>query len=236
MAARVLIIEDDRTVSGVVHAYLRGAGLDPRVVEDGMAGLDTWRLWSPDLVVLDLMLPTLDGLEVLRRVRSSGDATPVVVLSAGGDSENCVVGLEVGADDYLAKPFSPRELLLRVQGLLGRDERVHRPRLLPRQIVRGPLHLDTAASLATVRGTLLSLTQREFKLLVFLVDHPGETFSKRELLRRVWGWDFGDTSTVAVHVHRLREKVEHDPSAPRLVVTVRGTGYRFATDEELHEA
>ncbi len=236
MAARVLIIEDDRTVSGVVHAYLRAAGLEPRVVEDGMTGLDTWRLWKPDLVVLDIVLPTLDGFEVLRRVRSGGDATPVVVLSAGGDGENCVVGLEVGAEDYLAKPFSPRELVLRVQRLLDRYEGVHGPRLLPRQIVRGPLHLDTNSSLATVRSTPLCLTQREFDLLVFLVDHPGETYSKRELLRRVWGWDFSDTSTVSVHVRRLREKVEHDPSAPRLLVTVRGTGYRFATDEELHKA
>ncbi len=201
-----------------------------------MAGLDVWRLWRPDLVVLDLVLPTLDGLEVLRRVRSGGDGTPVVVLSARGDSENRVVGLEVGADDYLAKPFSPRELLLRVQELLRRDERASRARLLPRQIHRGPLHLDTAGRLATVRSAPLSLTQRELDLLVFLVDHPGETFSKRELLQRVWGWNFDDTSTVAVHVHRLREKVEQDPSDPHLVITVRGTGYRFATDEELHEA
>ena len=233
MAARVLIIEDDRTVSEVVRAYLSTAGLQARVVEDGMAGLDTWRTWKPDLVVLDLMLPGLDGLEVLRRVRSEGDLTPVVVLSARGDSEDKVVGLELGADDYLAKPFSPRELLLRIQGLLKRDERVHRTRLLPRQVTRGPLHLDTAARSASVRGRTLSLTQREFDLLEFLVEHPGEVFGKRELLRRVWGWDFGDTSTVAVHVRRLREKVERDPSRPRLVVTVRGTGYRFATQEEL---
>ncbi len=235
MTARVLIIEDDRTVSGVVHAYLRAAGLDPRVVEDGMAGLDAWRLWKPELVVLDLVLPTLDGLEVLRRIRSGGDGAPVVVLSARGASENRVVGLEVGADDYLAKPFSPRELLLRVQELLRRNERVPGDGMLPRQIDRGPLHLNTAARLATVRSTPLLLTRREFDLLVFLVDHPGETFSKRELLQRVWGWNFDDTSTVAVHVRRLREKVEQDPSDPQLVITDRGTGYRCATDEELQE-
>ncbi len=235
MTARVLIIEDDRTVSGVVHAYLRSAGLDPRVVEDGMAGLDTWRMWKPELVVLDLVLPTLDGLEVLRRVRSGGDAAPVVVLSARGASENRVVGLEVGAEDYLAKPFSPRELLLRVQELLRRNERVPGDGMPPRQIDRGPLHVDTATRLATVRSTPLYLTRREFDLLVFLVEHPGETFSKRELLQRVWGWNFDDTSTVAVHVRRLREKVEQDPADPQLLITVRGTGYRSATNEELQQ-
>ncbi len=233
VSARVLIVEDDRTVSDVVQAYLSHAGLEPRVVDDGMDGLDAWRTWKPDLVVLDLMLPTLDGLEVLRRVRADGDRTPVVVLSARGDSEDRVIGLEVGADDYLAKPFSPRELLLRVQGLLRRDERLRRADLLPRQLARGPLAIDTVARAVTLRGEPLSLTQREFDLLVFLVDHPGEAFGKRDLLRRVWGWDFGDTSTVAVHVRRVREKVERDASDPRLVVTVRGTGYRFATDAEL---
>ncbi len=233
MSARVLIVEDDRTVSDVVQAYLSHAGLEPRVVADGMEGLEAWRTWKPDLVVLDLMLPTLDGLEVLRRVRTDGDRTPVVVLSARGDSEDRVLGLEVGADDYLAKPFSPRELLLRVQGLLRRDERLRRTELLPRQLTRGPLSIDTVARVVSLRGEPVSLTQREFDLLVFLVDHPGEALSKRDLLRRVWGWDFGDTSTVAVHVRRLREKVERDPSDPRLVVTVRGTGYRFATHAEL---
>jgi DNA-binding response OmpR family regulator len=235
VGARVLVVEDDRTVSDVVRAYLDRAGLQAHVVEDGLTGLEVWRSWHPDLVVLDLMLPTLDGLEVLRRRRADGDDTPVVVLSARGDTDDRVIGLEVGADDYLAKPFSPRELLLRVQGLLRRDERALGTRLLPTRIARGPLEVDTAARRATVRGRPLSLTTRELDLLVFLLDHPGEAFGKRDLLRRVWGWDFGDTSTVAVHVRRLREKVELDPSAPRLVLTVRGTGYRLATPDELEE-
>ena len=234
VSARVLIVEDDRTVSDVVQAYLSHAGLEPRVVEDGMDGLHEWRTWRPDLVILDLMLPTLDGLEVLRRVRADGDRTPVVVLSARGDSEDRVIGLEVGADDYLVKPFSPRELLLRVQGLLRRDEQLQARELVPRQLSRGPLDVDTAARTVSLHGRPISLTVREYDLLVFLLDHPGEAFGKRDLLRRVWGWDFGDTSTVAVHVRRLREKVEDDPSDPRLVVTVRGTGYRFATDDELN--
>ena len=236
MGARVLVVEDDRTVSDVVRAYLDRAGLEARVVEDGLTGLEEWRSWQPDLVVLDLMLPTLDGLEVLRRRRADGDDTPVVVLSARGDTDDRVIGLEVGADDYLAKPFSPRELLLRVQGLLRRDERAQGIRLLPTRIARGPLEVDTAARTARLRGEPLSLTTRELDLLVFLLDHPGEAFGKRDLLRRVWGWDFGDTSTVAVHVRRLREKVEQDASDPRLVLTVRGTGYRFATQDELERS
>ncbi len=233
MTAKVLVVEDDRTVSDVVDAYLLRAGLVTRVAGDGLTGLEVWQTWGPDLVVLDLMLPTLGGLEVLRRARADGLRTPVVVLSARGDAEDRVVGLEVGADDYLSKPFSPRELLLRVQGLLRRDERLRRTDLVPRVVERGPLRVDTAARTASLDGDTLALTTREFDLLAFLLDHPGEAFGKRDLLRRVWGWDFGDTSTVIVHVRRLREKVERDPSDPRLVLTVRGVGYRFATDEEL---
>jgi len=229
----VLVVEDDRTVSDVVRAYLERAGLECRVAEDGMVALELWRTWHPDAVVLDLMLPSIDGLEVLRRRRRDGDRTPVVVLSARGDTDDRVIGLENGADDYLTKPFSPRELLLRVQGLLRRDERALGTRLLPTRITRGPLEVDTAARTVTLRGDRVELTTRELDLLAFLLDHPGEAFGKRDLLRRVWGWEHGDTSTVAVHVRRLREKVEHDPSDPRLVLTVRGTGYRFATQDEL---
>jgi DNA-binding response OmpR family regulator len=227
----VLVVEDDRTVSGVVAAYLVKAGLEPRIVGDGAEALTVWQQWSPDLVVLDLMLPGLPGLDVLRRMRAEAHPTPVVVLSARGDEEDRIVGLEVGADDYLVKPFSPRELVLRVQGLLRRDERVKGANLLPRKVVRGPLTVDNAARVATRDGRTVALTPREFDLLAFLVAHPGEAFSKRDLLRRVWGWDFGDDSTVMVHVRRLREKVEADPSDPRLVLTVRGLGYRFADQD-----
>ncbi len=231
MAARVLVVEDDRTVSGVVEAYLTKAGLEPRVASDGLTGASEWRRWRPDLVVLDLMLPGLSGLELLRRMRGDADPTPVVVLSARGDQEDRIVGLEVGADDYLVKPFSPRELILRIEGLLRRVEQLKKSNLLPRKVVRGSLTIDTGVRSATVNGQAVALTPREFDLLAFLLAHPGQAFSKRELLRRVWGWDFGDDSTVMVHVRRLREKVELDPSDPRLVLTVRGLGYRFADDD-----
>ena len=148
MTARVLVVEDDRTVSGVVEAYLLKAGLEPRIVADGLEALSVWQQWRPDLVVLDLMLPGLPGLELLRRMRSDADATPVVVLSARGDEEDRVVGLEFGADDYLVKPFSPRELVLRVQGLLRRDEQLRGRNLLPRKVVHGRLTVDTGARVA----------------------------------------------------------------------------------------
>lgn len=230
-APRVLVVEDDPTVSSVVAAYLREAGLDVRVDSDGRAAERTWREWRPDVVVLDLMLPGRDGLDVLRRMRVDGDHTLVVVLSARGEEGDRVAGLEVGADDYVVKPFSPRELVLRVIGLLRRDEGGRGQSVLPRVLAAGPVTVDTAAHTVDVRGEPVSLTTREYDLLLFLASHAGETFTKRDLLRRVWGWDFGDNSTVIVHVRRLREKIELDPSDPRLVVTVRGVGYRFAGGE-----
>ena len=224
---RVLLVEDDGTVAGIVSAYLERDGFECRVAAEGPAGLLEWERWDPDLVVLDVMLPGLSGLEVLRRRRADGDDTPVVVLSARGEEEDRVVGLEVGADDYLVKPFSPRELVLRIQGLLRRGRRAGE---VTGRIERDQLVIDAAARAATLAGVPLSLTNREFDLLAYLASYPGRAFTKEELLRRVWGWDFGDTSTVTVHVRRLREKLEPDPSDPRTVLTVRGHGYRFAGD------
>lgn len=235
-SARVLIVEDDAAVSSVVAAYVRDSGFEARVSADGLAAERAWREWRPDVVVLDLMLPGRSGLDVLRRMRADGDHTLVVVLSARGEEEDRVVGLEVGADDYLVKPFSPRELMLRIAGLLRREERLEGSTVVPSTLRAGPVAVDTAAHTVTVGGDPVSLTSREFDLLVFLMRNPGQTFTKRDLLRRVWGWDFGDNSTVIVHVRRLREKIEQDPSDPRLVITVRGTGYRFAKPAELaHE-
>ncbi|HEX6233639.1 MAG TPA: response regulator transcription factor [Jiangellaceae bacterium] len=234
--ARILVVEDDSAVSSVVAAYVRDAGFEPRVAADGFAAERAWREWRPDVVVLDVMLPGRSGLDVLRRMRTDGDHTLVVVLSARGEEEDRVVGLEVGADDYLVKPFSPRELMLRIAGLLRREERLAGAPVVPRTLEAGPVTVDTGAHTVSVSGEPVALTTREYELLVFLMRHPGQTFTKRDLLRRVWGWDFGDNSTVIVHVRRLREKIEQDPSDPRLVITVRGTGYRFATAAELTAA
>ena len=231
MVARVLVVEDDSTVSSVLSAYLSKAGFDQRIAADGATALREWTQWKPDVVLLDVMLPGMSGLEVLERRRAADDGAAVIILSARGDEEDRLLGLEVGADDYVVKPVSPREAVLRVQALLRRSERLGAGSVLPRTVAVGDLLVDLQARTAKLRGEALSLTHREFDLLAYLMTHRDEAFTKEALMRRVWGWDFGDTSTVTVHIRRLREKIEFDPSDPRLVLTVRGTGYRFDGQE-----
>jgi DNA-binding response OmpR family regulator len=230
MVATVLVVEDDPTVSGVLSAYLRKAGFDPVVATDGPSALLEWTQRRPDVVILDIMLPGMSGLDVLRRRRAADDDAAVIVLSARGDVDDRLLGLDLGADDYMVKPFSPREVVGRVQALLRRGERLGSPSMLPRRLVSGPVILDRSGRVALLDGDALALTPREFDLLSYLMTHAGEAMTKEQLMRRVWGWDFGDTSTVTVHVRRLREKIESDPSDPQLVVTVRGGGYRFARE------
>ena len=182
----------------------------------------------PDLVVLDLMLPGLPGLEVCRRLRESRPDLPVVMLTALGEEADRVVGLELGADDYLVKPFSPRELVLRVQSVLRRSGMIATAgQGVPRRLVDGDLVVDVAGRSAALAQVPVMLTSREFDLLVHLMTHPGQAFTREKLMHDVWGWEFGDTSTVTVHVRRLREKVEADPASPRRLVTVWGVGYRW---------
>jgi DNA-binding response OmpR family regulator len=233
VSARVLVVEDDETMASVLSAYLTRAGYEAVVASDGTEALSLWSRVKPDVVILDIMLPTISGLEVLRRRRASGDDTAVIVLSARGEEEDRLIGLETGADDYVVKPFSPREVVLRVEALLRRAERLTGSRLLTEALSIGDLTIDLPAHVARRGSTQLSLTSREFDLLAFLAANPGQTFSKADLLRRVWGWDFGDTSTVTVHVRRLREKLEDDPSDPRFVVTVGRAGYRMVREAEL---
>jgi DNA-binding response OmpR family regulator len=222
---RVLVVDDDPTVSDVVRRYLERAGLAVTLAADGPAGLRAYLAERPDLVVLDLMLPGLDGLEVCRRLRSRPDEVPIVMLTALGEEADRVLGLQLGADDYVTKPFSPRELVLRVQSVLRRAGRaVTAP---PESLVDGELEVDVARRVARLRGAELALTVREFDLLVFLMRHPGRAFRRAELLENVWGWTFGDQSTVTVHMRRLREKVEDDPADPRRIKTVWGVGYRW---------
>ncbi len=222
---RVLVVDDDPTVSEVVGRYLEHAGFEVAVVADGRLALDTALADPPDLVVLDLMLPGLDGLEVFRQLRAHAPV-PVVMLTALGDESDRLVGLELGADDYVTKPFSPRELVLRVQSVLRRSVGP----LAPTQstILRdADLVVDVAAHHVTRGGTPLALTAREYDLLVFLLQNPRQAFSREQLLKQVWGWEYADHSTVTVHVRRLREKVEPDPRDPIRVVTVFGVGYRY---------
>ncbi|HZA72471.1 MAG TPA: response regulator transcription factor [Propionibacteriaceae bacterium] len=233
MSARVLVVEDDSTVAEVLRAYLQRAGYAVSWVTDGVEAAQAWSRVRPDVVILDIMLPGLSGLDLLRRRRRAGDHAAVVMLSARGEEEDRLVGLETGADDYVVKPFSPREVVLRVEALLRRAERLAGTPLLNATLTLGPVVVDTAAREARRDGRRLNLTMREFDLLAFLVGHAGQTFAKDELLRRVWGWDFGDSSTVTVHVRRLREKLERDPSDPELVLTVGRSGYRMAREDEL---
>ncbi|GAA2168998.1 response regulator transcription factor [Pedococcus bigeumensis] len=223
----MLVVEDDPTVSSVLSAYLTRAGFEAALASDGLTALQLWRERRPDVVILDVMLPLMSGLEVLRRRRAEDDHAAVIVLSARGEEDDRLLGLELGADDYMVKPFSPREALGRVEALLRRGERLGAAALRPRVVERLGVRVDTGARTATVDGRRCELTTREFDLLAYLMAHPGLTFTKEQLMRRVWGWDFGDTSTVTVHVRRVREKIEEDPSDPRRIVTVRGAGYRF---------
>ncbi|MBJ7357744.1 response regulator transcription factor [Nocardioides sp.] len=220
--ARVLVVDDDATVREVVVSYLRANAHEVVEAEDGETALARHREQPHDLVVLDLMLPGIDGIQVCRQLRQDGDV-PVIMLTALGEETDRVVGLEVGADDYVTKPFSPRELALRVDSVL---RRVTSP-AAPRRLVDGDLLVDEARHEASRAGQVLALTAREFDLLRFLMAHPGTAYSREELLEKVWGWSFGDQTTVTVHVRRLREKIEVDPARPVRLQTVWGVGYRW---------
>ena len=226
-AARVLVVEDDPTISEVVVRYLEREGLDVEAVADGRDALDAAAKSWPDLVVLDLMLPGMDGLEVCRRLRAHAPV-PVIMLTARGDEEDRVLGLELGADDYVVKPFSPRELTARVRAVLRRAVASGVPDGLGVETIEtGSLRIDLPARQVTLANEVVALTAREFDLLVHLARSPRRAFTREELLERVWGYSFGDTATVTVHVRRLREKIEATPSEPQHLVTVWGVGYRW---------
>jgi len=226
VAARVLIIEDDPNVAEVVGRYLAREGYEVEIASDGVAGLERALADPPELVVLDLMLPNLGGLEVCKRIRAAAPV-PVIILTALGEEADRIVGLELGADDYVAKPFSPRELTARVKAVLRRASGPLSATAPPAVLRAGELEVDVTAHEARLAGELVALTAREFDLLAHLMEHPRRAFRREELLERVWGFSYGDTSTVTVHIRRLREKIEADPSAPRYVTTVWGVGYRF---------
>jgi DNA-binding response OmpR family regulator len=221
----VLVVDDDATVSDVVRRYLERAGFEVALAGDGFSALDAVAARRPELVVLDLMLPGVGGLEVCRRLRSRDPDLPIVMLTALGEESDRLAGLELGADDYVTKPFSPRELVLRVQSVLRRAARIPEPSA--ERLTDGQLEVDAPRRVARLRGRELALTVREFDLLMFFMRHPGRAFRRAELLEGVWDWTFGDQSTVTVHVRRLREKIEEDPAAPRRIVTVWGVGYRY---------
>ncbi|MFC4530997.1 response regulator transcription factor [Sphaerisporangium dianthi] len=224
-APRILVVDDDPMVAEVVVKYLQRDGHIVESVGDGAEALRRALADPPDLLVLDLMLPGMDGLQICKRLRERWPV-PVIMLTALGEEIDRVVGLETGADDYVTKPFSPRELALRVQSVLRRA----RGALVTSGtgVLRdGDLLVDVGAHEVRLREREITLTAREFDLLAYLMRNPRQAFSRAALLDQVWGWSFGDTSTVTVHVRRLREKIEPDPAAPRRIVTVWGVGYRY---------
>jgi two-component system, OmpR family, response regulator ResD len=229
MATRgsILVVDDEPTIADVVSRYLERAGYSARVASDGPGALRSAGEERPDLVVLDLMMPGMDGLEVMRRLREFGEGprVSVILLTAKGEHSDRIVGLRLGADDYVVKPFSPAELVARVDAVL---RRIESPPELEEPIVFEDLEVDPRGRRVVVRGEEAQLTVREFDLLLHLVRHPGQVFSRDQLMDSVWQYGFyTDTSTVTVHMRRLRAKIEPDPSEPRWLQTVWGVGYRF---------
>ncbi len=242
MARKILVVDDEPVLVETIAYNLEQAGYQVLTAADGRSALEAARRETPDLVILDLMLPEMDGLEVCRQLRREHTTAtiPIMMLTAKGDEIDKVVGLEVGADDYVTKPFGRRELLARVRALLRRADyppggndhasqetsgEVPRP---SRELVAGPLRIDLAGRRVNCRGQDLELQPKQFDLLTYLVRNRGTVLTRDQLLQNVWGYDYvGDTRTVDVHVRWLREKLEEDPANPKLIQTVRGVGYCF---------
>lgn len=232
MKKRILVVDDEPNIREVVELYLRREGFEVEVTADGTTALAAIEQKAPDLIVLDLMLPVLGGLQVTRALKQGRLDIPIIMLTAKGDEADKITGLEVGADDYITKPFSPKELVARVKAVLRRASA--KPLVDPQAqpIVRGRVSINPTTHQVWVQDKEIALTAKEFDLLWFLMNHPGQVFSRDQLLDRVWGFDFfGDASTVTVHVRRLREKVEQDATRPEHILTVWGVGYKFVADE-----
>jgi len=226
--ATILVVDDEEPIQELLRFNLEKEGYVVCIATDGEEALKHVASHQPDLIVLDLMLPGMDGLEVCRRLRANPkfQQIPIIMLTAKGEEIDTVLGLELGADDYMTKPFSPRELLARIKARLRRPNSQEETE--SKIIIRGELRVDVTGFRVHVRGEETELTPKEFELLRVLVAHPGRVYSREELLERIWGYEYdGDTRTVDVHVRHLRLKVEKDPSNPDYIETLRGIGYRF---------
>jgi two-component system, OmpR family, response regulator ResD len=229
----ILVVDDETTIREVIRRYLEREGFRVREAADGYACLDAITEQIPDLIVLDLMLPGIDGLTITRQLRMNPKhkAIPIVMLTAKGETNDRIRGLDIGADDYIPKPFAPREVVSRVNAVLRRiGEPLPEPgeRLECRLPSGGDLMIDAGARMVVVGGKNIALSAKEFDLLYYFARHPRQVFNREQLLEHVWGYEFfGDASTVTVHIRRLREKVETDPSNPKVIVTVWGVGYKF---------
>jgi DNA-binding response OmpR family regulator len=223
----VLVVDDEPIVREILQRYLSREGFVVTTAADGQAALDVFDAAKPDLIVLDLMLPRVDGLEVFRRIRQR-DRTPVIMLTARGEEVDRVVGLDLGADDYVAKPFSPREIVARARAVLRRTRGATDGEAADQPVRFDRLEIDPGAREVRVAGQVVALTPKEFDLLHFMASSPRRVFSRLQLLEELWDIAYeGDPSTVTVHIRRLREKMEGDPSNPRHLITVWGAGYRF---------
>jgi two-component system, OmpR family, response regulator len=223
----ILIVEDDRTLQDVLRYNFTKEGYRVIMAEDGLKGLEAARREHPDLIILDVMLPQMSGFEVCRELRNEL-STPILMLTARDEEIDRIVGLDIGADDYVTKPFSMRVLLARVRALLRRSEIADTALAVEGNIMIGDIEIDVARHKATLRGRSLDLTPKEFDFLLFLAMNKGLVFSREQLLEKVWGFDYsGDTRTVDVHVRYLREKIETDPANPVHLITVRGVGYKL---------
>lgn len=226
---RVLVVDDEADIRSVVELYLRREGFEVETAADGEAAINAVMSRQPDLIVLDLMMPKMSGYEVTRAVREQFNI-PIIMLTSREEESDKIVGLEMGADDYVTKPFSPRELAARVKAVLRRGGPSDESKK-PAVISSGAMQIDPTTRLVTLGEREIELTVKEFDLLMLMAKNPGQVFSRDEILNKVWGYDFyGDTSTVTVHIRRLREKIEADPANPEYVLTVWGVGYKFAAD------
>ena len=231
-SVKILVVDDEPSIREVVSLYLEQMGFAPTVVGDGQSALDILRTDPPDLLILDVMLPGVDGYEITRQVRANSEI-PIILLTARNDEIDRILGLELGADDYVVKPFSPRELVSRVKAVLRRTQQAPAPPGGDQPVTVGSMRIDPRTRQVTVEGKEIALTVKEFDLLWMFVSNPQQVFNRSQLLDRVWGVaEFIDASTVTVHVRRLREKIEEDPSNPRHIITVWGVGYRFEPGEQ----
>jgi DNA-binding response OmpR family regulator len=228
---RILVVDDEPNIREVVELYLRRDGYEVEVVGDGSAALQAIERKIPDLIVLDLMLPLLSGTQLTRTLREGRYDIPIIMLTAKDDESDRVAGLELGADDYVTKPFSPKELVARVKAVLRRASNKPLAEAQAQPLTIGQLTLNPTTRQVWARAEEVMLTAKEFDLLWFLMNHPGQVFTRDQLLDHVWGFDFfGDSSTVTVHVRRLREKIESAPTKPEYLLTVWGVGYKFTAE------
>lgn len=227
---RILIVEDEKNIVDIIRFNLNREGCDTLEAYDGETGLALARKEKPDLILLDVMLPRMNGFDVCRTLRGEGDNVPVIILTAREEEEDKVLGLELGADDYITKPFSMRELVARVRANIRRTAMTVSAASEGRGADAAGLVIDSAAGQVYKHGVLIDLTQREYELLAFLANHPDQVFSRADLMERVWNYGFvgEDARTVDVTVRRLREKIEDDPGNPAYVITRRGAGYYYS--------